>query len=317
MEKMEQMLLHEYGIRALILQAVPAGWSAAAWRVHAGGGDYFLKVYDKNKPSTKGWVERIDIYMPVVLWLNENTKLSGRMTAPILAKDGAYKKEDADFLYMVFPFIHGQTVGGEKLSSGQAREIGQIVAELHAYGAEIPVSTTSLRETFDVSFCGALAGWLEEMHHSALLIDALALHRAALTQAIAALQKAAASLSNAPLRYALCHTDIHGWNLMQGGNLVLIDWEGLKLAPVEADLFSFTDTFFFADAWEDFMAVYRAAHKDYRVNGEALRFYRLRRRLEDIHAFAQSILFDPLTGEDMDQSLYYLKRECGLLQGMW
>ncbi len=65
------------------------------------------------------------------------------------------------------------------------------------------------------------------------------------------------------------------------------------------------------------MAVYRAAHKDYRVNEDALRFYRLRRRLEDIHAFAQSILFDPLTGEAIDQSLYYLKRECGLLQGMW
>jgi thiamine kinase-like enzyme len=34
----------------------------------------------------------------------------------------------------------------------------------------------------------------------------------------------------------LCHTDAHGWNLMQNQNLMLIDWEGLKLAPVEADL---------------------------------------------------------------------------------
>ena len=38
-------------------------------------------------------------------------------------------------------------------------------------------------------------------------------------------------------KMALCHTDIHNWNLMQRDEqLVLIDWEGLKLAPVKADL---------------------------------------------------------------------------------
>lgn len=316
MEKLKRMLLHEYGIQALSLRSVPAGWSASAWQVQARGGGYFLKVYDKNKPSTKIWVERIGIYMPAVLWLNENTKLRGRMTAPILAGDGAYKKEDADFLYLVFPFIHGQTIGGGALSPGQAHEIAQIAAELHAHGAEIPVPTDGLREEYDVSFCAALAGWLEEMRHCAPLNDALAPHRAALAQAIPALSQAAGALRKAGLRHVLCHTDIHGWNLMQGESLILIDWEGLKLAPAEADLFSFTDTFFFADAWEDFMAAYRAARKDYQVNEEALRFYRLRRRLEDIHAFAQSILFDPLTEEDRDRSLYYLKRECGLLHGM-
>ena len=61
------------------------------------------------------------------------------------------------------------------------------------------------------------------------------------------LRAQAEALRHAPLRYALCHTDIHGWNLMQEDRLILIDWEGLKLAPVEADLFSFTETFFFGD----------------------------------------------------------------------
>ncbi|MDI5791191.1 phosphotransferase [Bacillus licheniformis] len=43
-------------------------------------------------------------------------------------------------------------------------------------------------------------------------------------------------------RLALCHTDVHGWNLMKtGGELILIDWEGLKLAPVEADLMFFAN----------------------------------------------------------------------------
>lgn len=38
----------------------------------------------------------------------------------------------------------------------------------------------------------------------------------------------------------LCHTDAHGWNLIQSNKLVLVDWEGLRLAPPEADLNMFT-----------------------------------------------------------------------------
>jgi thiamine kinase-like enzyme len=34
-----------------------------------------------------------------------------------------------------------------------------------------------------------------------------------------------------------CHTDIHGWNLMvKDDSLILIDWEGLKIAPAEMDI---------------------------------------------------------------------------------
>ncbi len=317
LESMKGMLLCDYAIQALSVQEVPAGWSASAWKVHTASGDYFLKVFDKTKPSTKVWLERIDTYMPVVLWLNENTKLHGRMTAPLLNKAGTYKTEDADFLYMVFPFIQGQTIGGEKLTSAQAFEIAAIVAELHRYGAEIPIPTKNLRETFDVSFCNELAAWLREAnHHPEPICGVLLQHEDVLLKAIKELQKAASVLHSTPVRFALCHTDIHGWNLMQGESLILIDWEGLKLAPVESDLFSFTKTFFFADAWGDFMTVYRTVHKDYQINEAALRFYRLRRRLEDIHAFAQSYFYDALTENKRNQVLHYLKQECGLLHGM-
>lgn len=308
-ENMEQMLWSEYGIQALSLQAVPSGWSASAWKVRSGRGDFFLKVYDKYKPSTRSWIARIGSYMPVVLWLHENTELRGKMTAPLLTKDGAYKWEDEASLCMVFPFIAGQPIGGGKLNPVQIRELAQIAAQLHAYGAGIPVPTESLQETFGVSFCAEL----EHMRPSGKLKAALAPYQDTILQKAESLEEMAAALRGSQMRYALCHTDIHGWNLMQADRLVLIDWEGLKLAPVEADLFSLTETFFFADAWEVFLPVYRAAHKDYQVNPLAMRFYRLRRRMEDIQAFAQSILMDHLSQDDMDRPLRCLRRECELL----
>ena len=312
----EKMLYTEYGIQVRSLQQIPAGWSASAWKVHSDCGDYFLKVYDKHKPSTKNWVARIDSYMPVVLWLHEHTKLQKKMIAPVLARDKTFKKEDSSFLYMVFPFIEGSTICSQKLKLQQIREIAQILSELHFYGAEIPVSVNDLLETFDISFCSTLANRLGIIHTSIYLQKVLKPYITTLTQAAEVLQNLALLLQNTKMRYALCHTDIHGWNLIQSENLILIDWEGLKLAPVEADLFSFTETFFFGYAWEEFMTIYRTAHKDYQINTDIMHFYRLRRRLEDIHEFVESILFDNLTQVDMNRSLRYLKQECELLNAV-
>ena len=313
---MEQMLYNEYGIQVQALQQIPAGWAASAWKVHSECGDYFLKVYDKHKPSTRNWIARIDSYMPVVLWLHENTKLQKKMTAPILTRDRTYKKEDSSFLYMVFPFIEGSTICDEKLKPEQIREVAQIISELHFHGAEIPASTNSLIETFDVSFCTTLSNRLGNIHASASLLEVLKPYMTLHAHATESLQSMGLLLQNSKMRYVMCHTDLHGWNLIQSKNLILIDWEGLKLAPVEADLFSFTGTFFFDYAWEDFMSIYHTTHKDYQINVEAMRFYRLRRRLEDIHEFVESILFDKLTQDDMNQSLRYLKQECELLHVM-
>lgn len=306
----EEILYNEYGIQVESVKQVPAGWSASAWKVHSACGDYFLKVYDKHKPSTKKWVERIDSYMPVVLWLYENTELQKKMIAPILAKDGTYKKEDTHFLYMVFPFIEGWTICSEKLKPEQIREIGQIVSQLHSYGEEIPVYTNSLMETFDISFCTVLAERLESIHDFPYLEKELEPYMMPLVKGIEELKHIRHLLKNSQIRYALCHTDLHGWNLIQSKNLILIDWEGLQLAPVEADLFSFTETFFFDYAWEDFINTYRNRHKDYQINTDAMDFYRLRRRLEDIHEFMESILLDNLTQEDRNKSLWHLRQEC-------
>lgn len=221
---MKQMLYNEYGIQVQSLQEIPSGWSASTWKIHADCGSYFLKVYDKHKPSTKSWVAQIDSYIPVVLWLHENTELQMKMTAPILTRGGDYKKEDTAFLYMVFPFIEGATLCSEKLKPSQVLEIAQIISELHFYGAGIPVSVNNLIETFDVSFCMTLADRLKNIHNSVYLKEILMPYISVLNQTIEALQDMAALLQNSKIRYSLCHTDTHGWNLIQSKNLILIDW---------------------------------------------------------------------------------------------
>ena len=311
-DQLERVLLSEYGIQVQSIRQVQAGWSASAWKVHSISGDFFLKVYDKDKPSTKSWIARIDKYMPVTLWLYENTLLRENMVAPLLTKTGCYKREEDACLYMVFPYIHGQTMGNARLDSVQIRDIAQTVALLHTFGGEVPVPTDPIRETFDVSFCDQLNDWLNRSQDPAFL-KTVSPYADILARSITSLKDTASLLGKSEMRHVLCHTDIHGWNLMQSNRMILIDWEGLKLAPVEADLFSFTDTFFFGYAWEEFLSAYGSVHKDFKINPDAMRFYRWRRRLEDIHAFASSMLFDSLTPGEMDRCMFYLHQECALL----
>jgi len=48
-----------------------------------------------------------------------------------------------------------------------------------------------------------------------------------------------------PRKKVLCHIDIHGWNVKMNtrGEVVLLDLEGMMLAPPEADLQAFGDYF--------------------------------------------------------------------------
>jgi len=67
-------------------------------------------------------------------------------------------------------------------------------------------------------------------------------------------------------------------NIIQSARLVLADWEDLRLAPAEADLF--------IHAWHPhgglLLEAYSAARPGYQINHDLLRFYVLRRRIEDI-----------------------------------
>lgn len=105
---------------------------------------------------------------------------------------------------------------------------------------------------------------------------------------------------------ALCHTDIHNWNLMQfKQQLILIDWEGLRLAPVEADMMFLVDKPYY----NRFLSIYRKSHKDFVINPDALQFYQEKRKLEDIWEFIEQLLFDNQDTQERADTIDSLRKE--------
>lgn len=313
-EYIKNILSAKYDLHAVKIKNTQGGWSAAAFIAYTDKSAYFLKIYDKQRPSIRQWIDRMALYMPVALWLSENTPLKNSMIIPVLTKDGEYQSENEQYVMLAFPYISGETLGATRLSAPQIRQLADILILLHSYREDdLPVAASALKESYTLPFITGLTDILSQPHGPASLQNLLNRHSNKIVEKVDILKNLAEQLRHNPPRGFLCHTDLHGWNLMWNGNLILIDWEGLSLAPVEADLFSFTDGFFFDYAKEHFFQAYKKAMTGYSINENALTFYRLRRRLEDISEFACSLAHDYLSATETSQSLSALQKECAAL----
>ncbi|MGG3509841.1 aminoglycoside phosphotransferase family protein [Paenibacillus lautus] len=305
MDRLQNMLKDYYGLEHTEISPQQGGWAALAFRVRSHNEHYFLKAYEKSRASTPKWTALIDDYVPILLWLEEHSRLKGKIPAPILTTDGSYQCEDDEGIYLLYEYIVGDTIADQELTEDQVRQLAEMIAELHRYGAEVPLVTSAMTENYTVPFLGQLKSTLdEELPYD--LGEVLLHYIDRLKEIILKVEELSEALKNRNLRMALCHTDVHGWNLMSTGQqLKLIDWEGLKLAPVEADMMSFVDEPYF----ELFMRVYKETHSDYEINAEALQFYQGRRKLEDVWEFMEQLLYDVQHDKERALTLQSLRKE--------
>jgi len=113
-------------------------------------------------------------------------------------------------------------------------------------------------------------------------------------------------LKGQDLIFGLCHTDIHHWNIIVNENkLYLLDWEGIKFAPPEADIFSIYQQPYF----DLFIKRYCEHNPNYKINQTALQYYLTGRKLQDIFEFIEQLQFDNLNQADYQTNLNYLKEQ--------
>ncbi|RXZ80893.1 aminoglycoside phosphotransferase family protein [Paenibacillaceae bacterium] len=308
MNHLSRILKSHYNIDSAAIVPQQGGWAALAYKVTDSSQHYFLKVYEKDRSSTSKWTALIDHYVPIIVWLGNNSGLQGKLPQPLPTISGAYKCEDDDGIYLLYRYIDGQTIGNQQLNMTQVRQLAGIIAELHGYGANLPLNTAAIREDFEVSFLQPLSRALDEDNADIpqALQEMIRPWLKQLRKLTATVDTLAAQLKHAKLNISLCHTDIHNWNLMQSGQqLMLIDWEGLKLAPVEADMMSLVDKPYY----DDFIGVYQSIRPEFAIHSEALQFYRARRKLEDIWEFMEQLLYDKQDDQARMKTLNSLRSE--------
>lgn len=308
MDNVRSNLKDCYDIDITDVLSEQGGWASLAYKVFNKNQCYFLKVYEKSRASTPKLTALIDQYVPIMVWLMKNSYLKGKISAPILTNSGEYKCEDEYGIYLLYDYIEGETIGDQDLTDSQVLQLSKIITELHSYGEAIPIETDVIKEDFEVPFLQSLRQTLQNGREE-LPSDVWDLVNPFIPQIndlISTVEELSRNLKNCDLRMALCHTDLHYWNLMQSGQqLMLIDWEGLKLAPVEADLMFLVDKPYF----NKFLGIYRKTHQNFSINRDAMTFYHGRRRLEDIWEFIEQLIFDKQDEQGRVVIMNYLKKE--------
>ena len=231
MPDLARILKTEYGVISTDIRPPDGRIIGLGYRVHTTERDYFLKVYVKSKKATAQWTALIDQYIPILIWLNQNTDLKGWIVQPVLTISGAYKCEDENAFYLMFSYISGYTVGEASLTTPQATELAHIVGILHQQNAEtIPGCYGQMTEDFGLPFCSEMISFMENRLEDCVgeVKSILTHYRAELLDAASKALQASNTLSTHKPAFVFCHTDIHNYNIMQADRLFLIDWEGLK-----------------------------------------------------------------------------------------
>ncbi len=287
MEHLKQIatvLKHSYGLDNSNITEVQGGFSARAFIVLSPKGRFFLKLYEKARPYSIMAISWMLGYTPVMRQLSEGC-LKGHVPSIIDTVSGEYYYEDSDYVYQLYDYIDGVTIGPTPLTRTQVLELAQILGKLHSYTPQASTGDNLIKK-LDISFNDKLQKFI---NNDIALLPFIKKYRDRIYSLTIQTAELKTLFEQQSYENVLCHTDIHGWNLMQTADrLVLIDWEGLKYAPREAEFFAF-ESLPFA---EDFFAEYKKYNKGYSENKIILDFYKKRRLAEDIWEFIDELLLE-------------------------
>jgi spectinomycin phosphotransferase len=95
--------------------------------------------------------------------------------------------------------------------------------------------------------------------------------------------------------FAVCHADIHPFNIMTTPHgLMMVDWDGIMLAPRERDLM------FYADEMRSATALHRAYGLDCQLDEQLITYYAYEWVLQEFTDYLRR-LFDDSLGTDARQ----------------
>jgi spectinomycin phosphotransferase len=294
-----------YGIDIDHIDFLFSGWGGYCYKITAGSdSQYFLKL---NDPDTDDGVavSSKDFYLPLMDQLHRKGILPD-IPHPIPTLDGNFYLNIESQKIVVTNFIEGECIGYGKLSAGIITEMAGMVGILHSSTPDL-IFDHPFIESFKTGFIPMLVEHFGRLETTTnfdcpgilLLQDTLLPWKTNLFKTIKRLSDLQSQVRTKNPIMVVCHTDLHGGNLMRDKNgiLYLLDWENAMIAPREQDMIFFLgDT----DYRELFWTIYLSHVGKVEIDPTILAFYFFRRAMEDVAGFVFRIMRGDGT-EDRDQ----------------
>jgi spectinomycin phosphotransferase len=302
----------EFGFDVAQLTFLPLGadMGTAVYRVVADNGTaHFLKL-------RKGFDE-LSVTVPLFL-KSQGIK---EIISPIETKSKQGWADFGEYKMILYPFIEGKDGFERELTDAHRRTLGSALKTIHSADLPPEFKKSIPQETFSPQARESVKS-LQVLVETKTFDDPIATKLAEFMKAkrdeIARLvqrtEELAAKVQSHPLDLVLCHTDIHGGNILigRGGrtgeaapteNLYIVDWDNPLLAPKERDLMFIGGGI--DEIWKTKReeAVFYEGYGKAEINLSMLAYYRYERVIQDLAVIGEQLLLTDEGGADRERSL--------------
>jgi spectinomycin phosphotransferase len=288
-------LADAWGLDAVQIEYLPVGGGSHHWRVaDRDGKRYFVTVDDLDQkaylgPDRDSAFEGLRAALDTAHALRHQAGLEF-VVAPLPTSNAeTVSRIGSRHAVAVYPLVEGTPPGwGATLEPGERASLVRMLARLHKtspaaapfarpFSAGLPVRRKLERalQELDVAWTG---GPFSEPARALL-----AHHAAGINKLLAAFDELAHAVEAAKAEQVITHGEPHGGNILRAGDkLVFIDWDTVRLAPRERDLWML------AAANPDDLELY-SQESGRSVDESAIALYRLRWQLDDISLFVEDL----------------------------
>jgi spectinomycin phosphotransferase len=293
----------DYGLHVTELTFLPLGadLGAAVYRIAADDGTvYFLKLRKD--------FDELSVTVPLFL------KSQGiqEIISPVKTKSKQGWADFGEYKMILYPFIEGKDGFERELTDADRQTLGAAFKKIHSVKTPPELKKFIRKETFSpqgresVKSLQALAGSKTfEDPTAAKLAEFMKSKRDEITRLVERTEQLALELHSAPLELVLCHSDIHGGNILisDKGSLYIADWVNPVLAPKERDLMFIGGGI--DEIWKTKReeAVFYEGYGKADINLPMLAYYRYERVIQDLAVIGGQLLLTDEGGADRERSL--------------
>ncbi len=313
-EDLKSLIRLNYDIDVEEMCFVPQGEVAYSYIMQADTGLYFAKLYETNNLTNKG-IHNLEVAMQTVFQLNKEEGIE-KIINPIKNKEGRFRTIFDNFSLVLMDYIEGETVN-EKVSKTKAflEKMGKLLAEIHSATDKFESEQHKLfninldfRDDLLVSIKEATADKPLKDDNFIKLQNLIKPNLTYIVSSLKYLEELAGKLMhNDKQNFVLCHTDPNRNNVIinDKGQIHLIDWDGIALAPFERDIWFFMNDKNFESLIEGYRSIRYVEH----VNEDLIIYLFYHRLLDDLTDWIYRILFEKVSEEQIQSDFYGLEED--------
>lgn len=283
-----------YGIKVTKLTLLPIGAdvNASVYKAETNNqSSYFIKLKHGHHH---------DISATIISLLHD----AGiqQIIPPIYTMHGQAILHIDDFTLIVSPFVEGQNGFNRDLTDYQWVTLGKVMKQIHEINVPPSIQIMIRREDYSPKWREAVRALYAHIESepsgddiALKLITFMKKHSATIHRLVNRAEQLGKQIQNQPPEFVLCHSDIHGGNVLMDGNdiIYIVDWDDPILAPKERDLMFIGGGV--ANVWNKPREekIFYKGYGETEIDMAILAYYRHERIVEDIAVLGQQLLLNP------------------------